>query len=114
MPYPVSQQFLTMLTASNQPSISVAQVWNKNTFLAQLGTCTGGSVQMDVTAQVQRTCSATINSQGLEYDDLVPTGPNSLLHPASGNELRLFRGYRYPSPIVAVGGALNGQTITQE
>lgn len=95
MPYPVSQRFLDTLISSDQHRISVAQIWNKNTILAELGTVTDGSVSIDVTQPVRRTCTCTIQSQGLTMDDLVPTNANSLLNPASGNELRLFRGFQY-------------------
>lgn len=96
MPYPVSQRFLDMLVSGDQHRISVAQIWNKNNILAELGTVTDGSVSVDVTQPVRRTCTCTVQSQGLAYDDLIPTNKNSLLNPASGNELRLFRGFQYP------------------
>ena len=84
-----------MLVSSDRNEISIAQVWNKNNFLAQLGTVTGGGITIDPTQQIRRTGTLTINSFGLEYDDLVPTNGNSLLHPGSGNEIRLFRGFDY-------------------
>jgi hypothetical protein len=114
MPYPVSQQFLAALASSEQKRISIAQVWNKGSVLAELGTFSGGTVNVDPTAQIRRTFSGTVESQGLAYDDLVPTKPNSLLNPASGNEIRIFRGFDYQAPILLRGGALNGQVKTIE
>jgi hypothetical protein len=84
-----------MLVSSDRTEISQAQVWNKNDFLAVLGTVTAGGVTIDPSQQMRRTGNITVNSQGLEFDDLVPTNGNSLLHPASGNEIRLFRGFDY-------------------
>lgn len=98
MPADVSDAFIATLGLSDQKRVATAEVWNGNTRLAFLGNVTGGSVNVDVTQQVRRTVpSLTIVSQGLEYDDLVPTNAESLLHPASGNELRIFRGFEYPN-----------------
>lgn len=95
MPVKVSQRFLDTLVSGDQHRISVAQIWNKNSILAELGNVTAGSVSVDVTQPVRRTCTCTINSQGLALDELIPTSAKSLLNPASGNELRLFRGFQY-------------------
>lgn len=95
MPYPVSARFIQTLMGTDQKRISTAEIWNGNKPLAGLGTVTDGSVSIDVTQPIRRTMTATVVSQGLEMDDLVPTGARSLLNPASGNELRLFRGFEY-------------------
>lgn len=98
MPVQVSDAFLQTLALSDQKRIATAEVWSGETKLAFLGTVTDGSVSVDVTQQIRRTCSVTIQSQGIGKDNLIPrpTKPQDLLNPASGNELRLFRGFEYP------------------
>ena len=72
-----------------------AQVWNKTRYIATLPNVTGGSVDEDETRAVRRTCTLTIESQGRPLDKLIPILGDDLLHPTSGNELRLFRGIDY-------------------
>lgn len=104
MTWPVSQRFLDTLASPEQKLATQISVYNGETWLADLVTpgdqhskVQSGTINIDETQQVRRTLSpnVVIQSEGLEYDDLVPTNGNSLLHPASGNELRIFRGFVY-------------------
>lgn len=99
MPINVSATFRAMAQSSNQRWAGSAEVWNGSTKLATLTTVTAGSVTVTATAEVRRTCTVTLESQGRLKDSLVPVYESDLLHPSSGNELRLFRGFRYASGI---------------
>lgn len=52
----------------------------------------GGSVSVDETRKIRRTCMLPISGE----PDLVPEDAADLLHPASGNELVVKRGVKYP------------------
>jgi hypothetical protein len=101
--YPVSPAFLTAVAGSHE-MVNRVEVWQQPgggvgepERIALLGTVSAGSVNIDETRQVRRTCTLTINSEGLSYDDLVPVKAGDLLHPATGNELRVYRGVRFPN-----------------
>lgn len=53
---------------------------------------TAGSVSVDETRKIRRTCVLTPSGD----PDLVPENAGDLLHPASGNELIVKRGVKYP------------------
>lgn len=84
------------LAGSNTAAVKV-EVWGGNTKLATLaetGTdsvVTAGSVVDDETQTVRRQSSLTIASESL-----VPAQAGDLLHPLSGNELRIYRGVVIP------------------
>lgn len=82
------------IVRSHKP-ISKVEVWNGSQFVQELPNVTGGSVDVDETRAVRRTCKLTIASHGYPKDDLIPLGETDLLHPSSGNELRIFRGIDY-------------------
>ena len=52
----------------------------------------GGSVGVDETREIRRTCQLTLAAT----QTLIPADLADLLHPASGNELWLYRGVEYP------------------
>lgn len=90
------------LATSHTPIVKV-EVWNGTTLLATLaetGTdsvVTAGSVVDDETQIVRRNASVTIQSESY-----VPENQGDLLHPLSGNELRLYRGVMLPTgPVYA-------------
>lgn len=72
-----------------------AQVWKGNDYLQDLPGFIDGSVDVDETRAVRRTCTVNLQSAGYPTDSIVPVLESDLLHPASGNELRLFRGIDY-------------------
>jgi hypothetical protein len=49
----------------------------------------------DETQSPRWTCSITVESRGAPYDTLVPQVDGDLLHPLSGNEIRIFDGFIY-------------------
>lgn len=99
MAYPVSAAFKAALSASQHTVVTEAQVWNGNKYVATVPTVSGGHVAVTATAEIRRTCTVTIQSSGRTLDSWVPVNPGDLLHPASGNELRLYRGFRYAGGI---------------
>lgn len=56
---------------------------------------TGGNVDIDETRQVRRILNLTVESQGRQLDNLIPRVAGDLLHPASMNELKVYRGIDY-------------------
>lgn len=87
----VSAAFTSALSASHTVASRADVCTTAGQVLATLDVV-GGSVTADETAAVRRTCSATIIDRA---GTLVPYTAGDLLHPASGNELRLYRGVRY-------------------
>ena len=91
---PISTRFLETLASTSQHVIVRVDVYEGN-FIQQLPNVTGGSVTIDSSATTRRTGTITVNSQGYDIDGLPPTVPSDLLHPASGNELYVYRGFEY-------------------
>jgi hypothetical protein len=108
--YPVSNQFLSTLQSSERRVVTLGQVWSPpgpsgtSHWIADLDTIIGGSVTVDETREVRRQCSITLATQGIGKDTLIPQVIGDLLHPATGNMLRLFRGFRYSSPVLQPSG----------
>ncbi len=103
MAYPVTAAFKQALASSDQQAVVSVEVWHGTSRLAVLGGATGslvsGSVSATETAEIRRTATLSIQSRGRTLDDLVWKYPTDLLHPASGNELRIWRGFRYAGGI---------------
>jgi hypothetical protein len=79
----------------NQRVIVKASVFSpEGTWLTDL-VLSAGSITVDETQQVRRKATLTIPSRGLAFDDLVPVNAGDLLHPASMNELKLYRGWQF-------------------
>lgn len=79
---------------THKPIFSV-QVWNGNNYVQDLPGMIDGTVDVDETRAVRRICTLNLQSAGYPADDLVPVLETDLLHPASGNEIRIFRGIDY-------------------
>lgn len=96
---PVSDEFLAAAASAEATQISKVEVWSGPPtvpgWLADLGTVTAGTWTEDETRSPRRTMSLTIQSLGVGLDDLVPNQDTSLLNPLTGNELRIFSGFRY-------------------
>jgi hypothetical protein len=90
-------RFQAMLGSSNQQRVVRVDVYNGSDFIQTLP-ITAGSVTVDTTATTRRTCTLTVEDKGLVADpnSLVPVHITDLLHPLSGNELHIFRGFAYP------------------
>jgi len=105
MPYPVSPAYRAMLQSSQQRWVTRAEVCNAAgaplAFLS--GVVTGGSVTVTATSEIRRTCTLQLESQGrptparpdAQSDMLIPVTADTLLHPATGNLLKLYRGFKY-------------------
>ena len=93
--YAVSDKFLQAVQTSHKGALRVDVCSPTGTVLTSLTTGIKGSVDIDETRQVRRTLSLTIESQGRLYDTLIPVTASDLLHPASMNELRVYRGVDY-------------------
>lgn len=99
----VTQRYLDMTMSTNQGTvITKAEVWTGPTAsrqpsrLADLGTVDlSSSWNEDELQSPRRNASFLIRSRGIDYDDLVPVNDDSLLNPLTGNEIRIFHGYRY-------------------
>lgn len=90
--YAISDAFRTALTRSHAV-VTRAEVLDGGTVVQTLA-ITGGSVTVDKTAAVRRSCSVElVDPTGA----LVPADAADLLHPSSGNELRLWRGITLPT-----------------
>lgn len=90
----VSDQFLsTALYASHELVVRV-EVLSSDVVVATLDTVLAGDVTLDATAAVRGRVDLVIVDDGSL--GLVPTTPRDLLAPY-GNELRVYRGLRYPS-----------------
>lgn len=88
----LSSQFIQAVTSDHQWAIQV-QIFNSaGVFLQDLSDLvTGGSVTVDETAEIRRTCSLTLAGT----PDMVPATASDLLHPATGNEIKIWRGVKY-------------------
>lgn len=91
--FPVSTRFLTAL---NKPHVAVSKVEIRNNGILIQDISgylqSGGSVSVDETRQVRRTCSLTLAGLPL---GMIPETETDLFHPVSGNELYIYRGIRY-------------------
>src|ERR1035437_8497903 len=101
MSTPSTPLFQKTLVNGSQHPITKIQVWNGTTFLAELGDLTQGKVtagivDIDETRAVRRLLTnLLIESMGRPADQVIPALQNDLLHPASGNEIRVYRGFVY-------------------
>ena len=119
MPDPLGSgaNYLAMLASSNQRRVVRVDVHGSDgNFIVTIPDVVSGSVQADTTAAVRRTCTLVIADRGLVADvansmvpyivveandidkDNIPLPGNqwgTLLHPLSGNELRIYRGFEY-------------------
>lgn len=101
---PVSDpSLLAAALASDQRVVTVVEVWTGPTATAQPAKIRDISANVTVATWTEDesrsprwTCSVTIESQGRPTDDLVPLAGGDLLHPLSGNEIRIFHGFRFP------------------
>lgn len=109
--FPVSDQFQDAMGATHVV-VRKVEVWNSGNFIQDITQyVTAGSVSIDETRQVRRTCTLTL---AVPYS-LIPAIKGDLLHPAGGNELYLYRGVKYPNPTaLTFGGHPNGQIVTEE
>lgn len=121
--FPVSDQFMEAMDVSHI-AVRKVEVRNSGNFIADMTKyVTAGSVTVDETRQVRRTCSLTLS---VPYDYL-PAGTLSatgvpltdqmanLFHPTTGNELYLYRGVKYPSATtLTFSGVANGQIVESE
>jgi hypothetical protein len=90
----VSARFLNAVATDHDWVIKVEVHSPTGAFLADIsGFITSGSVSVDETRAVRRTLALTI--QGTV--DLIPNNLSDLLHPATANELYVWRGVRYSS-----------------
>ena len=103
MPDPLAsvQRFYEALSSSSQKRVVRVDVYNGSTFIQSLPIAdnTSNLVTVDTTATTRRTLTLTVIDQGIAVNNpnsLVPNAPTDLLHPLSGNELHVFRGFEYP------------------
>ena len=116
-PLGLGTKYLAMLASSNQHRIVKVDVHSPDgQYITTIPNVSAGSVSVDTTAKVRRTCSITIEDQGLianigqsmvpyftlepgnnDADSVPPAGNNwgTLLHPLSQNELYIYRGFQY-------------------
>lgn len=99
-----SPRFLSTALAADQTAITLVQVWSEPTatmaaaFVADITkycTPTGLTWGENETQTPRRTGSLTLESQGLLKDGLIPKKIGDLLHPLSGNEIRIYQGYTW-------------------
>lgn len=92
----------TALQSTHQVALLAQVTDNNGDLLATLDVIAGQMIE-DETAARRRTCTAT-----LATTTLVPAQAGDLLHPLSGNELRLYRGVTLPGvpPSALPGGTL--------
>lgn len=99
-----SARFVATAQASDKISVTLVQIWTGPSssaapvLIADITEyCTPGGVTWteDETQTPRWTCSVTLESQGPDYDDLTPYAQGDLLQPLSGNELRIYNGYRW-------------------
>lgn len=89
-------------TSSDQTRITKVQVWSGPSATSMPALVqditkyvTVATWNEDETQSPRRTCSVTIESQGAPSDELVPLVDGDLLHPLTGNEIRIFDGFVY-------------------
>lgn len=88
----LSSQFIQAVTSDHQLAIQVQIFNNAGVFLQDISEfITAGSVTVDETAEIRRICSLTIEGT----TNLVPANLTDLLHPATGNEIKIWRGVQY-------------------
>ena len=96
---PSSSAFATAITQNNQLMCAKAEIWssppNPQLLYGPLELDAGsGDVTDDETAITRRTATCTVLDP---TGDLTPSDAGDLLHPMSGNEIRLFRGLLLPT-----------------
>lgn len=91
----VSNAFKTAVTKSHRAVSRVDVCTPGGQVLATLPDVVTGKVDVDETRAIRRTCQINCVSEGRSLDDFVPVNSGDLLHPASGNELRVYRGIRF-------------------
>lgn len=116
-PLGLGQNYLDTLASSNQKRVVRVDVHSPDgSYLTTIPNVSTGSVTVDATAKVRRTCAITIEDRGLiadiggsmipylsiepgnnDADAIPPIGNNwgTLLHPLSQNELYIYRGFEY-------------------
>lgn len=97
-----TSRYLAEALASDQRAVTIVEIWTGPTALAQpmrirdiSDNVVVATWSEDETRSPRWTCSVTIESLGVGNDDLVPRVAGDLLHPVTGNELRIFHGYQY-------------------
>jgi hypothetical protein len=99
-----SARFLATALASDQHPLTIIQIWSgpfvgvPPALIQDISeNCleNGTTWQEDETQSPRWTCSVTVESQGVGIDNLVPQVDGDLLHPLTGNELRIFSGYQW-------------------
>lgn len=98
--YPVSSAFLKAATSPNSRVVWKIDVLNQGTWLQNLpkgkkgqGGVIGWTVGADETRQIRRIGTIELQSLGRDLDSLIPVARTDLLHPASGNEFRIWKGF---------------------
>lgn len=91
MAYTTTDRWDTAVTASHTMVVQV-DVLNRNVPVLSLDTVTGGSIEVERTL-IRRQASVTIIDPG--DGSLIPNDPNDPLS-VYGNEIRIWRGIRYP------------------
>lgn len=87
----LSADFVAAMGTDHQWILKV-EVWNADVFLQDITSyVTAGSVSVDETAEIRRTCTLTVAG----IPALIPQYLGDLLHPASCNELHISRGVVY-------------------
>ena len=89
MAFPVSGRFLDALRGGQYQSVVTADVYYSGNFIATLPV-SGGSITIDRTAHIRRSCTVTIASPSF-----IPVFAGSALSPY-GTEIRIFMGIKYP------------------
>jgi uncharacterized protein DUF5047 len=90
MAFPVSGLFLDALRGGQYQNVVTADLYYSGNFIATLPV-TAGSISIDRTAHVRRSCSVTIGSPSF-----IPLFAGSSLSPY-GSEIRIFMGIQYPA-----------------
>jgi hypothetical protein len=88
--FPVSGRFLDAIRGGQYQLVVQADIYYSNNFIVSLPVV-GGSITVDRTAHVKRSCSVTIGNPGF-----VPLFTASALSPY-GSELHIYMGIKYPS-----------------
>jgi hypothetical protein len=97
----VPEQFLAAALSPVATQVTVVEVWTGPSAtvipskIVILGTAVALTWSEDETRSPRRQMSGTVESLGLSYDELVPVKFGDLLHPLTGNELRIFSGFRF-------------------
>lgn len=97
----VSQEFLDAAASGDATEVTIAEVWSGPTAtsppakITTLGTVLSATWSEDETRSPRRQMQMVVESGGIGVDDLVPNLTTSLLHPLTGNEIRIFSGYQF-------------------